>query len=57
MLKVGEALICPISNLWNEESNRGEKIQRQSISVGWQLGSGPFANQSPVHFSMANGLN
>jgi hypothetical protein len=57
VLKVAEALIYPISNLWNEESNRRERIRRLSIFVGWQLGSGPFANQSPFHFSMASGLN
>ncbi|MFZ0799682.1 MAG: FkbM family methyltransferase [Terriglobales bacterium] len=37
MLKIAQDLIYPISNLWNEESNRGERIRRLSIFVGWQL--------------------
>ena len=37
MLKVAQRLIYPISNLWNEESNRGQRVRRRSIFVGWQL--------------------
>lgn len=37
MLKAAQDLIYPISNLWNEESNRGQRTRRLCIFVGWQL--------------------
>ena len=37
MLRVAQDLIYPISCLWNEESNRGQRIRRLSTFVGWQI--------------------
>jgi FkbM family methyltransferase len=37
VLKAVQDLIYPIFSLWNEESNRGQRIRRLSIFVGWQL--------------------
>jgi FkbM family methyltransferase len=37
VLKVAQSLMYPITNLWNEESNRSERIRRLSTFVGWQL--------------------
>ncbi len=53
MLKVAEALIYPISALWNEESNRGQRIRRLSIFVGWQLWKRII--RKPVTVSLFNG--
>lgn len=53
MLKFAQSLICPISNLWNEESNRGQRIQRMSIFVGWQLWKRIV--RKPITISLFNG--
>lgn len=37
VLKFAQDLICPISSLWNEESNRGQRTRRLCTFVGWQL--------------------
>ena len=37
MLKAAKGLVYPISALWNEESNRGQRIQRLSIFFFWQF--------------------
>jgi len=37
VLKFAQRLIYPISTLWNEESNRGQRIRRLFMFVGWQL--------------------
>ncbi len=53
VLKVAQDLIYPISNLWNEESNRGERIRRLSIFVGWQLWKRTI--RQPVTVALFNG--
>ena len=53
MLKVAEALIYPISNLWNEESNRGERIRRLFMFVGWQLWKRTV--RKPITVTLFNG--
>jgi FkbM family methyltransferase len=35
--KFAQRLIYPISTLWDEESNRGQRTRRLCIFVGWQL--------------------
>jgi FkbM family methyltransferase len=35
--KIAQALIYPISSLWNEESNRGQRTRRLCTFFGWQL--------------------
>jgi FkbM family methyltransferase len=37
VLTAARDLMYPISNLWNEDSNRGERIWRLCTFVGWQL--------------------
>jgi FkbM family methyltransferase len=37
VLKFAQDLIYPISTLWNEESNRRERIRRLLAFVGWQI--------------------
>jgi FkbM family methyltransferase len=53
VLKVAQSLIYPISNLWNEESNRGERIRRLSIFVGWQLWKRTI--RKPITVALFNG--
>jgi FkbM family methyltransferase len=53
MLKVAEGLIYPISNLWNEESNRGQRIRRLSIFFAWQLWKRIV--RKPITVSLFNG--
>jgi FkbM family methyltransferase len=48
VVKVVRDLIYPISNLWNEESNRGQRLRRLSIFVGWQLWKRSFRKPIPV---------
>jgi FkbM family methyltransferase len=37
LLEIAQRLLYPISALWNEESNRGERVRRFFNFVGWQL--------------------
>jgi FkbM family methyltransferase len=37
VVKFAQRLIYPISYLWNEESNRGQRTRRLCVFVGWQL--------------------
>jgi FkbM family methyltransferase len=53
VLKVAESLIYPISALWNEESNQGQRIRRLSIFVGWQLWKRII--RKPITVSLFNG--
>ncbi len=53
MLKVAQDLIYPISNLWNEESNQGERVRRLAIFVGCQLWKGII--RKPITVSLFNG--
>lgn len=46
-------LIYPISNLWNEESNQGERLRRLSTFVGWQLWKRIV--RKPITVSLFNG--
>jgi len=46
-------LIYPISNLWNEESNQGERLRRLSKFVGWQLWKRIV--RKPITVSLFNG--
>jgi FkbM family methyltransferase len=54
VLKVAQALIYPISNLWNEESNQGERIRRLLIFVGWQLWKRII--RKPITVALFNGM-
>jgi len=53
VLKVAQGLMYPISNLWNEESNQGERIRRLFIFVGWQLWKRLV--RKPITVSLFNG--
>jgi FkbM family methyltransferase len=53
VLKVAQGLIYPIASLWNEESNRGQRIRRLSIFVGWQLWKRVI--RKPITVSLFNG--
>jgi FkbM family methyltransferase len=53
VLKVAQDLIYPISNLWNEESNQGERVRRLAIFVGWQLWKRII--RKPITVSLFNG--
>ena len=53
MLKFAQSLIYPISNLWNEESNRGQRIRRLFIFAGWQLWKRIV--RRPINVSLFNG--
>ena len=53
MLKFAQHLIYPISNLWNEESNQGERTRRLCIFVGWQLWKRIV--RKPITVSLFNG--
>jgi FkbM family methyltransferase len=53
VLKVAEDLIYPISALWNEESNHGQRVRRLLIFVGWQLWKRIV--RKPITVSLFNG--
>ncbi len=53
VLKVARDLIYPISNLWNEESNRGQRVRRLCALVGWQLWKRVV--RKPIAVSLFNG--
>ena len=53
MLKVAQDLIYPISSLWNEESNQGERIRRLLCFAGWQLWKRTI--RKPITVALFNG--
>jgi FkbM family methyltransferase len=53
VLKFAQRLIYPISNLWNEESNRVQRTRRLAIFVGWQLWKRVV--RKPITISLFNG--
>jgi len=53
LLKCAQGLMYPISNLWNEESNRGQRIRRLGAFVGWQLWKRVI--RKPITVSLFNG--
>jgi len=53
VLKFAQSLIYPISNLWNEESNRGQRSRRLCAFVGWQLWKRIV--RTPITVSLFNG--
>lgn len=53
VLKVAQGLIYPISNLWSEESNQGQRTRRLCIFVGWQLWKRIV--RKPITVSLFNG--
>jgi FkbM family methyltransferase len=53
VLRFAQDLIYPISNLWNEESNQGQRIRRLFIFVGWQLWKRIV--RKPITVSLFNG--
>jgi FkbM family methyltransferase len=53
VLKVAQDLIYPISNLWSEECNHGQRIRRLSVFVGWQLWKRVI--RKPIAVSLFNG--
>ncbi|MGA2964998.1 MAG: FkbM family methyltransferase [Terriglobales bacterium] len=53
MLKAAQDLIYPISSLWNEESNRDQRIRRLFIFAGWQLWKRIV--RKPITVSLFNG--
>lgn len=53
MLKFAHDLIYPISNLWNEESNRGQRVRRLCAFAGWQLWKRIV--RKPITVSLFNG--
>ena len=53
MLKFAQGLIYPISNLWNEESNRGQRTRRLCTFVAWQLWKRIV--RKPITISLFNG--
>jgi FkbM family methyltransferase len=53
VLKVAQALMYPISNLWNEESNQGQRTRRLCIFAGWQLWKRIV--RKPITVSLFNG--
>ncbi len=53
MLRVARDLIYPISCLWNEESNRGQRIRRLSTFVGWQIWKRTL--RKPIAVTLFNG--
>src|SRR6202051_1641941 len=56
LLKFAQDLIYPIVALWNESSNRHERIEGCSPSPGGNCGSELCANRSLLHFLMDDGL-
>ncbi len=53
MLKVAQGLIYPISSLWNEESNQGQRTVKLCTFVGWQLWKRIV--RKPITVSLFNG--
>lgn len=53
MWKGAEGLIYPISSLWNEKSNRGQRIRRLLIFFSWQLWKRLV--RKPITVSLFNG--
>jgi FkbM family methyltransferase len=53
VLKIAQDFIYPISNLWNEESNRGQRARRLCAFVGWQLWKRVI--RKPITISLFNG--
>lgn len=53
MFRILESLAYPISTLWNEESNRGERTRRLLTFVGWQLWKRTI--RKPITVSLFNG--
>lgn len=53
MLKAAQGLIYPISKLWNEESNQGQRTRRLCAFVGWQLWKRIV--RKPITVSLFNG--
>jgi FkbM family methyltransferase len=53
VLRVAQELIYPISCLWNEESNRGQRIRRLSTFVGWQIWKRTL--RRPIAVTLFNG--
>jgi len=53
VLKFAQDLIYPISNLWSEASNRGQRARRLGIFVGWQLWKRVI--RKPITVSLFNG--
>ena len=53
MLKFAQRLIYPISSLWNEESNRGQRTRRLCMFAGWQLWKRTV--RRPITIALFNG--
>lgn len=53
MLKVARDLMYPISTLWNEESNQGQRVRKLAVFVGWQLWKRLI--RKPIAVSLFNG--
>jgi FkbM family methyltransferase len=53
VLKAVQDLIYPISGLWNERSNHGQKIRRLCTFIGWQLWKRIV--RKPIAVSLFNG--
>ena len=54
LLKLAQGLIYPISNLWNEESNRGQRSRRLCAFAGWQLWKRIV--RKPITVALFNGM-
>ena len=54
VLKFAQRLIYPISCLWNERSNRGERARRLCLFVGWQLWKRTV--RTPITITLFNGM-
>jgi FkbM family methyltransferase len=48
VLRAARDLMYPISNLWNEESNRRQRIRRLGAFVGWQIWKRTVRKPIPV---------
>ena len=53
VLKVVQGVMYPISSLWNDESNRGQRTRRLCTFVGWQLWKRLV--RKPITVSLFNG--
>jgi len=53
VLKVARDLMYPISTLWSEESNQGQRVRRLAVFVGWQLWKRII--RKPIAVSLFNG--
>lgn len=53
MLKAAQNLIYPVSNLWNEESNRNQRFRRLCTFAAWQLWKRVV--RKPITVSLFNG--